>query len=83
MPETGYNEVYDRDGNVIESIPFEVSDDQLLARELKQEANSYHILAMQAYRSWGSLTPKQKDRALKFLLGFYLTVGERLGYFVV
>lgn len=81
MPELGYNEVYDSQGNVVESVPFTISDNQLLVRGLAKEANEYHTLAMQAYRGWGSLTIVQKDKVLQFLLGFYLVAGQQLGYF--
>ena len=83
MAETGYNEVYDSQGNLVESAPFVISDDQLLVRDLTKESNEYHTLALQALRNWGSLTLPQKDKVLKFLLGFYLVAGQQLGYFKI
>lgn len=57
--------------------------DQLLLQVLANEANTYHSLAIQAYRNWDALTLAQKDKVLKYLLGFYLTSAQRLGYFAI
>ena len=40
MPETRYSYVFDKEGNVVETIPFEVSDEQLrcLAKQLGYQA---------------------------------------------
>lgn len=81
MPEIGYHETFDKDGNVIESIPFEVSDDELLMRELEKEANDYHNKALQAFKNWDKLTTQEKSKIVKFLLGFYLVAGQSLGLF--
>lgn len=57
--------------------------EEILLRELAEEANSYHTLAILAYNNYASLTVAQKDQVLKFLLGYYLTSAQRLGYFVI
>lgn len=54
---------------------------ELFTEQVEEELNSYHSLALQAYQNWGSLTLAQKDRILQFLLSFYLSAGQRLGYF--
>lgn len=63
--------------------PPEPTPDQLLAAQISLECNSYHTLGLQAYRNYASLTLAQKDQILKFLLGYYLSSGERLGYFAI
>lgn len=83
MPETRYIKEFDNQGNLINQIPYEVSDEQLLIEQLGAESNSYHTLAVQAYNGWASLTAAQKDKILKFLLGYYLASGQKLGYFRV
>lgn len=82
-PEIGHHIKYDSQGNILEDIPFAITDDQLLLRECTEDSNEYHTLAIQALRNWDSLTLPQKDKVLKFLLQFYLSAGERLGYFTV
>jgi len=83
MPETGYNETFDSQGNVIESTPFEISDNQLQLRALDKECNAYHVLARQALANWDTLTLSQKDKVLKFLLGYYLSSAHQLHYYQV
>lgn len=56
---------------------------QQLTAALNVECNGYHTLAVQAYNNWDSLTVAQKDRVLKFILGYYLSSGQRQGYFVL
>ena len=82
MPETRYYREY-TDGVLTLELPFEVSDAQLFTERLAKEANENHVLALAAYKNYGSLTVAQKDQVLKFLLGFYLSAGQRLGYFVI
>jgi len=83
MPETGHHETYDSQGNVIEDIPFTVTDEQILVRDIRVTSNSYHTRAIQAYNNWGNLTLAQKDTILKEILGFCIAVGEDLTYFKV
>lgn len=71
MPETRYREKY-LDGQLIESIPYEVSDEQLYQKQLAKEMNSVHEQAILAYKNWGSLTLTQKDAILKNLVKWAL-----------
>ena len=81
MTEIRYVKTYDSQGNLVDSQPYEVSDQQLLEEQLSRELNENHLLALQAYQNWSSLTPPQKDKILKLLLGFYLSAGRKLNYF--
>ncbi len=80
MPQTRYREEY-QNGVLVNRIPYQVSDAEILYGQTTAEYNAYHTLAVQAYRNWGVLTPTQKDRILQFLLGFYLVAGPKLGLF--
>lgn len=72
MPETRvYENVY-QDGELIESLSTEVSDEQLYQESLTQEFNDIHVAAINAYKNWGSLTMAQKDTILKNLVKFEL-----------
>lgn len=81
--EIRYHIYLDVDGNEIERIPYEVSDEQLLLESLEKEANARHTEIMDWLNRWGQLNDNQKDDLLKFLAGFYLVAGQRLGYFVL
>ena len=81
MTETRYAKTYDSQGNLVSSQLYIVSDEQLLDEQLNRELNENHLLALQAYQNWSSLTPPQKDKILKLLLGFYLSAGRKLNYF--
>ena len=72
MPETRYIDEYDNQGNVINRIPYEVTDEQLYQEQLAAEMNAAHTQAIAAYKNWDSLTPKQKDAALKNLVKWAL-----------
>mgnify|MGYP001579038474 CR=1 FL=1 len=72
MPETRYNQVFDSQGNPIESIPFEVSDEQLYQEQLAKEMNAAHEQAILAFKNWGSLTLVQKDTILKNMVKWAL-----------
>ncbi len=80
MPETRYVEEY-KDGVLVESTPYVVSDAQLLLESLAGELNSHHTQVLQALDNWGSLTLAQKDQLLKLLAKFYILAGDRLGVF--
>lgn len=68
MPETRVIEtVYDQQGNIIEEITAEISDEQLYQKELEREFNEAHTKAIQALKNWDSLTLQQKDAILKNL----------------
>lgn len=83
MVEIGYNETTDGQGNIIESIPFEISDDELLLRELATQVNIWHHQDISAYGHWDSLELKEKAKILKELLGATLSILERLEYFAL
>lgn len=67
--------------NVPTPPPAPPSAGQILTEQLDQIHNDGHVLALQAYNNWASLTLGQKDTVLKFLLGYYLSSAQRLGYF--
>ena len=74
MPETRVvSTTYDRNGNVIEQVTRVVSDAELAVEALEQEVKQDNDQALRAYQSWGSLTVAQKDRALKMLLGDFIS----------
>lgn len=83
MTETGYNETYDNQGNVIESEPFTVSDELILIRDAQEQINTYHLQVLDYLGRWGQLNDNQKDDLLKHLARFYLVAGQQLGYFTV
>ena len=67
MPETRYIEEYDGKGNLVNKIPYEISDEQL-----EREFNDVHTQAILALNNWSSLTAKQKDTILKNLVKWAL-----------
>lgn len=78
MPETRYLKTYEN-GVLVSSVPYVVSDAQLLEERLQKEGNDAHTKVIQALANWGSLTLAQKDQLLKLLAGFYLVAGSKLG----
>lgn len=81
MPETRYIKNYDIDGNLVSTIPYEVSDQQLMIEQLEKDCNEAHDKVILAIKNWGVLTLAQKDELLKFLAKFYILAGARLGFF--
>lgn len=73
MPEIREVEtVYDRQGNVVETVMGEISDEQLHQEALAQEFNDGHIAALAAVNNWSQVTTKQKDTLLKQLVRYAL-----------
>ena len=72
MPETRYNERYDEKGNLIERIPYEVTDEELYQEQLAEGFNSVHTQAILALKNWSSLTLAQKDTILKNMVKWAL-----------
>lgn len=72
MPEVRYKLTYDDKGNLIETTPYEVSDEELHQEALDAEFNDKVHQGLIAYNSWDSLTKAQRDVALKNMLGFLL-----------
>lgn len=72
MPETRYVEEYDNEGNVINRIPYEVSDEQLHLENLEKENNEAHMLLLQAYRNFDTLTAAQVKQVVRALLRDYI-----------
>ena len=83
MAEIGKNQTWDSQGNLISEEEYLISDDKLLVQELDKQSNDIHPLAIQAYKNWDSLTPPQKDKILKHLLGYYISSAQKLGYFKI
>lgn len=87
MPETAYNETYDQNGNVIESVAVIISDDQLLWREAQGNVNSSHQVFLQLIRDWPTLTPAQKlarvNELFPLVVEACLVYGEQLGNYRV
>ncbi len=83
MPETRYIEEFDSQGNVINRIPYEVSDEQLLLERLEKECNEFHKIALDNIVDFDKLKPKEKDELLLMLAKFYIVAGVRLGLFVL
>ena len=79
--EKGKNQVFDRNGNIVEEEEFEISDDEILVRELAEECNAKHTQMMANYRNWDNLNEQEKREIIKFLIGFYLVAGEKLSLF--
>ena len=75
-PVTRYIEEYDRQGNVINRIPYEVSDEQLYFEGLEKEENDAHAPLLQAYRHFDTLTAAQVKQVVKALLRSYLVSQE-------
>jgi len=71
MPETRYIEEYEN-GELINRIPYEVSDEELYQEQLAEEFNAVHEQAILALKNWGSLTLAQKDTILKNLIKWAL-----------
>jgi hypothetical protein len=78
MPVTRYIEEYDNQGNVINRVPYQVSDEQLYQEQLEHEFNEVHTAAIAAYKNWDSLTLAQKDTILKNLVKYALWKEGRL-----
>lgn len=78
MSETRYIKEYDRQGNVINQIPYEVSDEELYQEELETQFNEVHETAILALKNWDTLTLAQKDTILKNLLKWALWKDGRL-----
>ena len=72
MPKTRYTEEYDGKGNLVNKIPYEVSDGELYQEQLEAESNDVHEKAILALKNWGSLTLAQKDTILKNLIKWAL-----------
>ena len=73
MPENRVVEqVYDGQGNLIETITAEISDEQLYQEQLTLEFNDVHEKAILALKNWNSLTLAQKDTILKNLVKWAL-----------
>lgn len=72
MPETRHKIKYDRQGNIIEQTPYEVSDEQLYFEQQEQDNNEAHIPMLQAFRNFDSLTAAQVRQLVKALLRDYL-----------
>ncbi len=68
MPEIKFIHAYDTQGNLIEKIPYEVSDEQLYQEQLAEEFNSTHELLIASLKNWDNLKPKGKDDLLKHLV---------------
>ena len=75
MPEIRYIDEYDNQGNVINRIPYEVSDEELYQEQLRKEMNDIHEKAILAYKNWGALDKTQKDTILKGLVKWALWQG--------
>ena len=61
MPETRYIEEYDNQGNVINTIPYEVSDEELEREQAEETISELSVLADE------DLKPPQVGRFLKAL----------------
>ena len=72
MPKTRYTEEYDGKGNLVNKIPYEVSDEQLYQEQLDKEFNDAHKSAILALKNWSRLTLAQKDTILKNLIKWVL-----------
>lgn len=73
MPETRYIEEYDNQGNIINRIPYEVSDAELAIEAVEAETSEANDNALIAYQNFGNLTLAQKNRILKGLLGDFIS----------
>ena len=71
MPETRYVETY-KDGVLISSEPYEVSDEELHKEALAQEMNDTHDRLLVALEKWDSLTAAQIKAIVKHLVRFRL-----------
>ena len=80
MPETRFIEIFEN-GQLVRTESYEVSDEELLLRELAQRANDYHTQGLAAYRNWDNLDAQQIKTVMKEVLGGLLLVVRRLGYF--
>ena len=71
MAEIRYVREYEN-GQLVNQIPYEVSDEQLYQEQLAAEFNSAHEQAVLALKNWGSLTLARKDAILKGLIRWAL-----------
>ncbi len=72
MTETRYIQTY-QDGVLIDSEPYEVSDEELQVEQAEAETKEANDNALAAYNNWDSLNQLQKDRVLKGLLGDFIS----------
>ena len=61
--ETRYIEEYDGQGNVINRIPYEVSDEELLQEQLAEKFNSGHEDLVRLIKNWPTMNKAQKAEA--------------------
>ncbi len=55
-------------GELIQEVISEVSDEQLYQEQLAEEFNSTHELLIAALKNWDNLKPKEKDVLLAHLV---------------
>lgn len=70
--ETRYREVYE-DGELVESIPYEVSDEEIEIEAIEAETQEANDQALAAYQNFSGLTRAKKDAILKGLLGEFIS----------
>ncbi len=61
-----------KDGELIEEITTEISDEQLAVEQMEAEVQKANDNALNAYQNFDSLTPAQKNKILKGLLGDFI-----------
>lgn len=74
MPETRYVEEYDNDGNVINRIPYVVSDEELYMEAREKGSNDASHRIRDNFDDWDTLSNTAKREALKDALECLITL---------
>lgn len=74
MPRTDYDEVFNRDGNLLSSTPREVSDEEIELEQDRPNLEALIVLAQTAERDW---TNADVVKAVRLLLRQELRQGLR------